>query len=76
LIEIIQIFLGMPNLNLPLFFMPDPSGSQNRAPKGEGESVKFNVFDWNSSYISISIFLKMPNPNLPLFFMFELPGIK
>jgi len=44
----------MLNLNLPLFFMSNPSGSQNRAPKREG--VKFKVFYWNNSYINFNIF--------------------
>ena len=39
----------MPNLNLPLFFMSDPSGSQNRAPKrGAGRIQSF----WLEQFIS------------------------
>ena len=45
----------MPNLNLPLFFISDPTGSQDRAPKRR-EGVKFKVFDWNNSYINFNIF--------------------
>jgi len=58
----------MPNLNLPLFFMSDPSASQNRASKGGGIQIsKFSIEIIHN--ISISIFLGVPTQNLPLFFM-------
>ena len=49
----VSILLGMPNLNLPLFFMSDPSEGLNLGPK---RGVKFKVFDRNNSYIDFNIF--------------------
>ena len=49
----ISIILGMPNLNLPLFFISDPLGGLKLGSK---RGVKFKVFDWNNSYIDFNIF--------------------